>query len=60
MFSLMQKTKRFILKTQGASSIEYALLASLIAATVVAAVTVLGTQTLAAFCSFLINFVGSC
>lgn len=45
---------------QGAASVEYAILASLIAAVIAATVFLLGTQTKAAFCKFLINFSGSC
>jgi pilus assembly protein Flp/PilA len=45
---------------QGAASIEYATLASLIAAVIVAVVVVLGTQINAAFCTFSSNFSASC
>ena len=52
--------QQFFQEEQGAASIEYALLGSLIAAVVAATVVVLGAQVQGAFCSFLINFAGSC
>ncbi len=45
---------------QAASSIEYALLASLIAAVIVAIVGVLGTQVKAGYCAFVTALGGSC
>ena len=43
---------------KGASSIEYALLASLIAAVIVAVVGLLGAQVKVAYCAF-VNAIGS-
>ncbi|MBS1170686.1 MAG: hypothetical protein H6R01_1604 [Burkholderiaceae bacterium] len=45
---------------QGASAMEFAFLAALIAAVIVVVVTTLGVQTQAMFCTFVSNFGGSC
>jgi pilus assembly protein Flp/PilA len=40
----MKSVKRFVANEQGATAIEYALIASLIAVAIIGALTVLGTQ----------------
>lgn len=47
--TLLSKMKNFVKSENGATAIEYGLIAALIAVVIIAAVTVIGTQLTAAF-----------
>ena len=60
MNSLLTALQRFQQDEQGASSIEYALVASLIAVVIVAAVGVVGDQTKVLYCLVVTGLGGAC
>ena len=60
MRQLISSLQRLYCDEQGASAVEYAILASLIAAVIVTIVSVLGTQVKATYCAVVTALTGSC